>query len=125
MSEEEKKEKQHKAVRIILYIARWAGIATFVGGLLIFPYAFCDSLVSSGEVDQYQITHLFLLVFFSIVYFYGPLFAISLILSIVTLFVKQDIRSRLRPLILVLAGFSLYELYIFMYWLVFLHREHP
>ena len=124
MNEVEKKE-QHKAVRIILHISRWAGIATFTGGFLIFPYAFCDSIVSSGEMDEYQRTHLFLLVLFSIVCFYGPLFAISLILSIVTLFIKQDIRSRLRPLILVLAGFSLYELYIFLYIITFFHREHP
>jgi hypothetical protein len=114
MSEEERKEK-HKAVRIILYISRIAGIATFVGGLFIAPYAYCDAFVSSGERDGWFFMHFLLIMLFSTMFFYGPLFAISLILSIVTLFIKQDIRSRLRPLILVLAGFSLHVVYLYTF----------
>jgi len=113
MSEEEK--EKHKAVRIILYMARWAGIFSFVGGLLIAPYAYCDAFVTSGERDGWFAMHFLLLMLFSSIYFYGPLCAISLIPSIVTLFIKQDIRSRLRPLILVLAGFSLHVLYLYIF----------
>ena len=119
------RKEQHKAARIILYIARWAGIASFVGGLLIFPYAFCDSLLSSGEMDEYHITHLFMLVLSSIMYFYGPLVVVSLILSLITLDIEQDKRFRLRPLKLVMAGIGLYVLHLFMFFMIFFHREHP
>lgn len=108
-------EEHHKAVRIILYVSRWAGIFSFVGGLLIFPYAYCDALVTSGERDGWFFAVVLYLMIFSTMYFYGPLCAISLILSIVRLFIKQDIRSRLRPLILVVVGSLLHIFYLYMF----------
>jgi hypothetical protein len=108
MSEEESILEIQKP-RVMSRIARIAGIASFVGGFLIVPYTCSDAFVTSGEMlSECFLTHFALLVIYSGPYFLWPLFAISLILSIVTLFIERNIFHRLRPLILVLTGIFLY-----------------
>jgi hypothetical protein len=113
MSEEEKKEI-HKAARIISRIALIAGFVTFLCGLLVVPYAFCDALVSLPvrEPKYYRIvSYLRSSATIPAFAFFWLITAISMNLSIAPLFIEKDMRSRLRPLILVLAGILLYTVY--------------
>ncbi|MHC4640965.1 MAG: hypothetical protein ACYS32_04920 [Planctomycetota bacterium] len=110
MSEEEKKEI-HKAARIISRIALIAGFVTFLCGLLVVPYAFCDALVSLPlrEPKYYVIvSYLHSSETIPAFAFFWLIAAISLNLSIAPLFIERDIRSRLLPLEFVVAGILLY-----------------
>ncbi len=111
MSEEEKKEI-HKAAIIISRIALIAGVATFVCGLLVIPYAFYDALVylPLSEPNYYVIvSHLRSSATIPAFAFFWLIAAISLNLSIAPLFIERDERFRLLPLAFVLAGILLYE----------------
>jgi hypothetical protein len=113
MSEEEKKEI-HKAARIISRIALIAGFVTFLCGLLAVPYAFCDALMSLPvrEPKYYRIvSYLHSSATIPAFAYFWLIAAISLNLSIAPLFIEKDMRSRLRPLILVPAGILLYVAY--------------
>jgi hypothetical protein len=101
---EEKKEKRKP--RIISRIALFAGIATLLCSFMTFPFAYfySDALVSPDEPHDNFIAYFFLIVAYLSLFFLWPLFAISLILSIVTLFVERNERLRLLPLVLVLIG---------------------
>ena len=107
MSEEQRKEKRKP--KAISRIALRAGIAMFLGGLLIFPFAYVYShaLVSPDEPHANFFAYFMLNVTYPSFYFLWPLFGISLILSIVTLFIERDKRLRLLPLALVLFGILL------------------
>ncbi|MHC4113121.1 MAG: hypothetical protein ACYSUY_18760 [Planctomycetota bacterium] len=110
MSEEEKKEIP-KAARIISRIALVAGVATFVSSLLVVPYAFCEALVSLPvrEGDYHAIVrYLRSSATIPAFAFFWLIAAISLNLSIAPLFIEREMRSRLRPLILVVASILLY-----------------
>lgn len=118
MSEEEKKEV-HKAARIISRIALIAGFVTFLCGLLAVPYAFCDALVSLPvrEPKYYRIvSYLISSAPIPAFAYFWLIAAVSLNLSIAPLFIEKEMRSRLRPLILVLAGILLYTV-----WHILLH----
>lgn len=112
MSEEEKKE-QRKA-RIISRIALLAGIVTFLFGIMLLPFAivYSSALVSPGEPFINFRAYFLSTVAYLSVLFLWPLFAVSLILSIVTLFIERDKRLRLLPLTLVLIGILLNAMFI-------------
>ncbi|MHC4641534.1 MAG: hypothetical protein ACYS32_07805 [Planctomycetota bacterium] len=107
----EEKKEIHKAARIISRIALIAGVATFVSGLLVVPYAFCDALVSLPvrESDYHLIVQYLISSATKPAFaFFWLIAAISLNLSIAPLFIERDMRSRLLPLEFVLAGILLY-----------------
>jgi hypothetical protein len=111
MSEEERNEI-HKAARIISLIALIAGVVTFVWALLVVPYAFCDALVSLPvrEPNYYVIVrYLISSATIPAFAFFWFIAAISLNLSIAPLFIERDMRSRILPLALVMAGIILYK----------------
>jgi len=110
MSEEERKE-QHKAPRIVSYIALVAGIATFLNGLLLVSITLWASIIP-GAGGDFDFIGLILIVvavesiIFS--YYLWPIAAIGLVLSIVALFIERNKYFRLLPLAFVLAGILLY-----------------
>ena len=116
MGEGERKEK-HKP-RIISRIALLAGIVTFLFGLMLFPFAFVYSsaLVSPGELHHNFRAYFLSTVAYSYIILW-PLFAISLILSIVTLFIERNERLRFLPLVLVLIGILPTAMFLVHCWL--------
>ena len=117
MSEEKRKEK-HKALRILSTIELFAGIATFLCGLLLVFLVCWTIIVRSGVklrgLDA--IAFFVLTVGVSSMVLFWPIAVFGLVLSIVALFLERDMRSRLRPLIFVLAGILIYTVcYALMY----------
>ena len=109
MSEEKKKEK-HKVLRIVSTIELFAGIATFLCGLLMVFLVCWTIIVRSGvKLGGLDVIGFFVLaVGVSSMVLFWPIAVFGLVLSIVALFIERDMRSRLRPLILVLAGILIY-----------------
>lgn len=117
MSEEKKKEK-HKP-RVISRLALLAGIVTFLFGIMLLPFAIVNSsaLVSPGEPFMNFRAYFLCTVVGLSLFFLWPLAAISLILSIITLFIERNERLRVIPLVLVLIGILPSVMYIARGWL--------
>lgn len=100
---------EEKRTIVIYRIALLAGIFTLSCSLMIFPFAYFYShtLVSPDEPHANFFAYFMLHVIYPSFYFLWPLFGISLILSIVMLFIERDKRLRLLPLAFVLFGILL------------------
>lgn len=109
MSEEE--QGKHKP-RIISYIALIVGVATFLCGLLIAPFADWIALKSNG--DTY--VHAALLIPFLSKVLFLPIVGIGLALSIVTLIIEQHERLRQLPWMFVLVGILIYAWHLYLFY---------
>lgn len=109
MSEEERKEK-HIVSRDISYLALIPSVTTFLLGLMIVPYAFCDSIVYYDELGAEVISGVLLMAALFAMLSFWPTAAIGLILSIVMFFKGPNKYFRLLPFAFVVAGLLLYAL---------------
>jgi hypothetical protein len=117
MSEEKIKVKR-TASKNISYLALIPGITTLLLGLMIVPYAFCDSIVYYDEIGAEVISGLFIAALFAMVSF-RPAVVIGLIMSIVMLFKGPNRYFRLLPFAFVVAGLLLYALCSTRLWFTF------
>ncbi|MHC4642331.1 MAG: hypothetical protein ACYS32_11855 [Planctomycetota bacterium] len=100
--------------RVVSAIALGAGITTLVTGLLallidLWPLVFPDS-GSDSTLDIIGLFLLFLMIWaviplYCLIWIFIP---VSLVLSIITLFIERNIYRRLLPLVFVLAGICLF-----------------
>ncbi|MHC4311830.1 MAG: hypothetical protein ACYSW3_05090 [Planctomycetota bacterium] len=119
MSEQKRKGK-HKVLRILSTVELFAGIATFLCGLLLVFLVCWTIIVRSGvKVRGLDTIAFFVLtVGVSSMVLFWPVAVFGLVLSIFALFFGRDMRSRLQPLILVLAGILIYTVcYAIMYFI--------
>jgi len=105
MSEKERKE-QHKAVRIISYIALIVGVATLLCGLLMVPATVLGAINPTAFMSE-RFDWLTNIAYYSGLLF-NYIFTISCTLSIITLFIERNKYYRLLPLAFVLIGVLLY-----------------
>ncbi len=84
------------------------GIVTFLLGLLIVPYAFCNAIVYYEEFGAEVIAGILLVAALFAMISFWPTAVIGLILSIITLCIEGNVLFRLLPLAFVLAGILLY-----------------
>jgi len=108
MSEEKRKGEIQKP-KVISRIARIAGFVTFSLSLLMVLYSCYYAFAKHSEQD----IGLVIMVVPTLLLF-GIIAAISLILSIGTLFIEQDKRRQLQPLAFVLAGILLLAISFFI-----------